>query len=458
MAKTEQWAHEDPESRRREGKEARKLVPRRAHADWTPAPDRPDVIALLRAQDDDRQQDLVPIRWGRMSASPFTFYRGSAALMAADLAPLPRTGLAVQLCGDAHLSNFGMYASPERELLFDVNDFDETLPGPFEWDVKRLAASFVLAARSNGFDDTVARDVTLASVRSYREHMAAFAEMRELDVWYSHVVADDLLDMVRAMRPKSAKLTEGALAKARTRNSLQAATKMTEVVDGRRRFTDQPPLMMHLEELDNADDSAHSLFHKYVATLEDDRRELIQRFDILDVARKVVGVGSVGTRCIIVLLRGRDDDDPLILQVKEATRSVLEPYLGTSRFQHSGHRVVAGQRLMQAASDIFLGWMSGPAGRNFYWRQLRDMKASIDVALLKAPGLELYAEACGWALARGHARSGRRVAIASYMGVGDRFDQGIADFAAAYADQTERDYEVVLKAIKRGKIPVETGI
>jgi len=458
MRRFQPWAHEDPETRRLEGREARKKVPRRAHADWKPAPDRPDPVALLRAQDTDRQQDLVPIRWGRMSASPFTFYRGSAALMAADLAPLPRTGLQVQLCGDAHLSNFGMYASPERALLFDVNDFDETLPGPFEWDVKRLAASFVLAARSNGFDATLARDVTLASVRSYREHTAAFAEMRELDVWYSHVVADDLLGMVRSMKAKTVRITEAGLAKARTRDSLQAASKMTEIVDGQRRFTDKPPLMMHLEELSNADDSAHTLFRQYAATLEDDRRELIERYDVVDVARKVVGVGSVGTFCVIVLLRGRDVDDPLILQIKQATSSVLEPYLGASRFNHPGHRVVAGQRLMQAASDIFLGWMTGPAGRHFYWRQLRDMKASVDVAQLKAPGLELYAEACGWALARGHARSGRRIAIAAYMGAGDRFDQGIADFATAYADQTERDYEVVIKAIKRGKIKVETGI
>jgi uncharacterized protein (DUF2252 family) len=459
MPRNQPWLHETPEERAADGRERRKLVPRKAHAGWKPAPDRPDPVALLRAQDADRQQDLVPIRWGRMSASPFTFYRGSAALMAADLAPLPRTGLTVQLCGDAHLSNFGMYASPERELLFDVNDFDETLPGPFSWDIKRLAASFVLAARSNGFSVDVARDVTLASVRSYREHMAAFAEMREMDVWYSHVVADDLLDMFRAARPpKVVKRVGDGLAKARTRDSLQAAGKLTEIVDGQRRFNDQPPVLMHLEELDSATDSAHTLFHQYAATLEDDRRELIERFDPVDVARKIVGVGSVGTRCIVVLLRGRDIDDPLILQVKEAGRSVLEAYLGKSRYQHAGHRVVAGQRLMQAASDIFLGWMTGPAGRHFYWRQLRDMKASVDVALLKPPGLELYAEACGWALARGHARSGQRIAIASYMGAGDRFDQAIADFALAYADQTERDYELVMKAIKRGKIKVETGI
>jgi uncharacterized protein (DUF2252 family) len=456
------------EERRVLGREARKAAPRASHGAWTPAPDRPDPIALLRAQDDDRMTDLVPIRWGRMSASPFAFYRGSAVLMAADLAPLPRTELTVQLCGDAHLSNFGLYGSPERELLFDVNDFDETLPGPFEWDLKRLAASFVLACRNNGLDEEVARETALAASRSYREHMTAYAEMRELDVWYSHIVADDLLEMVRAGRinkkaskavvKAGVKYTEKGFAKARGRDSLQAAGKLTEVVEGLRRIVDQPPLVMHLQELD---DSMHGyrLFEQYRATLEDDRRELLSRYEVVDVARKVVGVGSVGTRCIIVLLIGRDNDDPLFLQVKEAGPSVLEPYLGRSRFTHCGHRVVAGQRLTQAASDIFLGWMTGqPGKRHFYWRQLRDMKGSIETELLKGPGLEILATVCGWTLARGHARSGHRIAIASYLGVSDRFDQGIADFAVSYADQAEKDYETVLKAIKRGKIAVETGV
>ena len=456
------------EERRVLGREARKAAPRASHGAWTPAPDRPDPIALLRAQDDDRMTDLVPIRWGRMSASPFAFYRGSAVLMAADLAPLPRTELTVQLCGDAHLSNFGLYGSPERELLFDVNDFDETLPGPFEWDLKRLAASVVLACRNNGLDEEVARETALAASRSYREHMTAYAEMRELDVWYSHIVADDLLEMVRAGRinkkaskavvKAGVKYTEKGFAKARGRDSLQAAGKLTEVVEGLRRIVDQPPLVMHLQELD---DSMHGyrLFEQYRATLEDDRRELLSRYEVVDVARKVVGVGSVGTRCIIVLLIGRDNDDPLFLQVKEAGPSVLEPYLGRSRFTHCGHRVVAGQRLTQAASDIFLGWMTGqPGKRHFYWRQLRDMKGSIETELLKGPGLEILATVCGWTLARGHARSGHRIAIASYLGVSDRFDQGIADFAVSYADQAEKDYETVLKAIKRGKIAVETGV
>jgi len=464
--------HLTVDERRALGREARKAAPRASHGSWTPAADRPDPIALLRAQDEDRMEDLVPIRWGRMSASPFAFYRGSAALMAADLAPLPRTDLTAQLCGDAHLANFGLYGSPDRTLLFDVNDFDETLPGPFEWDLKRLAASFVVATRHNGLGEDVARQTALAAARSYREHITAYAEMRELDVWYSRVVADDLLQIVRTGSATKAgrmgaskaqikaglKSAEKGLAKARGRDSLQAAGKLTEIVDGKRRIVDQPPLIVHLEMLEDAKNT-HSLFEQYKATLEDDRRELLERFEIADIARKVVGVGSVGTRCVIVLLLGRDDGDPLFLQVKEAGPSVLEPYLGRSRFTHAGHRVVAGQRLTQAASDIFLGWMTGkPAGRPFYWRQLRDMKGSVETELLKAPGLEILATLCGWALARGHARSGRRIAIASYLGVSDRFEQGIADFARSYADQAEKDYETVVKAIKQGKIPAETGI
>jgi uncharacterized protein (DUF2252 family) len=468
MTIVEKRENKTVDERRALGREARKAAPRASHGSWTPAPDRPDPLTLLRAEDDDRMADLVPIRWGRMSTSPFAFYRGSAVLMAADLAPLPRTDLTVQLCGDAHLSNFGLYGSPERELLFDVNDFDETLPGPFEWDIKRLAASFVLASRNNGFGEDVARETALAAVRSYREHMTAYAEMHELDVWYSHIVADDLLGMVRgAAKAKAArngvgkaglKFAEKTFAKARSRDSLQAAGKLTEVVDGTRRIVEQPPLVMHLAEL-NENEATAGLFAQYKATLEDDRRELLERYEVVDIARKVVGVGSVGTRCIIVLLLGRDMDDPLFLQVKEAGPSVLEPYLGRSKFVHGGHRVVAGQRLTQAASDIFLGWMTGkPAGRHFYWRQLRDMKGSIEVELLRAPGLEILATLCGWTLARGHARSGHRVAIASYLGVSDRFDQGVADFAQTYADQAEKDYGALLKAIKRGKIPVETGV
>jgi len=456
------------DERRARGREARKVAPRTSHRECRFDRGDRDPIALLRAQDDDRMADLVPIRWGRMSASPFAFYRGAAALMAADLAPLPRTGLTVQLCGDAHVANFGVYGSPERALLFDVNDFDETLPGPFEWDLKRLAASLVLASRSNGFDEETAREICLAAVRSYREHMTAYAEMRELDVWYSHIVADDLLETARvglsAKVPSKTDLkrrirsTEKGLAKARVRDSLQAAGKLTEQVDGSLRIVELPPLVMHLPEIEQLERS-HHLFAQYKSSLEDDRRRLIERFEVVDIARKVVGVGSVGTRCLIVLLIGRDAGDPLFLQVKEAGKSVLEPYLGRSTFAHHGHRVVAGQRLMQAASDIFLGWMTGePGKRHYYWRQLRDMKGSMETDLLRPPGMEVLASLCGWALARGHARSGHRIMIASYLGVSSRFDVAVADFARAYADQAEKDYETLTKAIKRGEIAVETGV
>ena len=457
MAVDRSFHHRPPEARRAEGREARKALPRSIHGRWTPAADRPDPIALLKGQDGGRQADLVPIRWGRMSASPFAFYRGSASLMAADLAPLPRTGLQVQLCGDAHLSNFGLYASPERALLFGVNDFDETLPGPFEWDLKRLTASFVLAARNNGFAEEAARAAAVAAMRSYREHMAEYADMRELDVWYSRVVAEDLLELARTHSRFTAKIAQKDVAKARGRDSLRAAGRLTESVDGRQRFVERPPLITHPDELAETD-TVHRLFHQYTRTLVDDRRELAQRFDVIDVARKVVGVGSVGTRCHVVLLKGRDESDPLILQFKEAGPSVLEPYIGKSAFAHAGHRVVAGQRLMQAASDIFLGWMTGPAGRHYYWRQLHDMKGSLEVETLDPAGLELYAKACGWTLARGHARSGRRIAIAAYLGVGDRFDQAVADFATAYANQAEKDFAAVTKAIKRGKIAAESGV
>lgn len=453
------------ETSRAKGREERRAVPRRTHRSYVASEDRADPITLLRAQDADRLDDLVPVRWGRMSVSPFTFYRGSAALMAADLATTPRTSLTVQLCGDAHLSNFGLYASPERALMFDVNDFDETLPGPFEWDIKRLAASFVIAARNNAFSADVARSAAVTAARSYRHHMATYAEMGELDVWYSRVVADDLLNAVRmaakagaGMRSNAVERTQQGLEKVRGRTSAQAAGKLAVTVDGNHRFVDQPPLIMHFEELADTE-LIKSLFKEYTATLSIDRRHLLERFALADIARKVVGVGSVGTRCFIILMTGRDTNDPLILQTKEAGKSVLEQHLGASRYRHAGHRVVEGQRLMQAASDIFLGWMTGrPGGRHYYWRQLRDMKGSIEIERLRPAGLELYAEMCGWALARGHARSGDRLAISGYLGAGDVFDQAIADFAETYADQTEQDYEALLAAIKRGGVPVTTGV
>ena len=439
-------------------------MPRRSHRIWSAPANRAEPVELLRAQDEDRLDELVPIRWGRMSVSPFAFYRGSAALMAADLATLPRTELTAQLCGDAHLSNFGLYASPERALMFDVNDFDETHPGPFEWDVKRLAASLAIAGRNNGLPDEAGRAAARAAARSYRTHMTTYAAMRELDVWYSRVVADDLLASVRSKKiakPKvvnrAAATTARTLEKARARTSAQAATKLTELAAGRPRIVDQPPLITHPEGIDRTE--MLRLFRQYTRTMSDERRLLMQRFEVVDVAHKVVGVGSVGTRCFIVLLMGHDNDDPLLLQVKEAGKSVLEPHLGASQFKHSGHRVVVGQRLIQAASDIFLGWMTGrPAGRHFYWRQLRDMKGSVEVERLGAAGLELYAEICGWALARGHARSGQRMAIAAYLGSGDAFDAAIADFAMSYADQAERDFAELQGLIKLGKVPVTTGV
>jgi uncharacterized protein (DUF2252 family) len=450
------------------GRAARKMSPRTSHGSWNPASGRADPLALLRAQDDERVAELVPIRWGRMAASPLAFFRGSAALMAADLAMLPSTSLIAQLCGDAHLANFGLYGSPERELLFDVNDFDETLPGPFEWDLKRLAVSLVLASRANGSAEAAAREIVLTAMRSYREHMTAYADMRELEVWYSRIAADDLLRLahfsgadkvITKDRGKTGRrFAERELAQARRHDSLRAAGRLTELADGARRIVEEPPLIVRLAGPAEAQESRR-LLRQYKATLEDDRRVLLEQFTIADVARKVVGVGSVGTRCYVVLLLGRDVDDPLLLQVKEARPSVLEPYLGRSRFVHSGHRVVAGQRLMQAASDIFLGWMSDqPAKSAYYVRQLRDMKGTIEADLLGPRAMEVLAKACGWALARGHARSGQRVAMASYLGGSGRFDRAIAGFAKSYADQVERDYDMLLEAIKLGRIPVERGV
>jgi len=447
------------EERRRLGREARKRVPRGSHEGWRPDARRADPLVLLAAQDMSRIADLVPVRYGRMAVSPFTFYRGSSAVMAADLAGTPVSGIDVQLCGDAHLSNFGLYASPERTLLFDVNDFDETLPGPFEWDVKRLAASVTIAGRGNGFAADATRDATLAAVRSYREHMLAYAELRDLEVWYSKVAADDLLALVEKTTGVSAAKTAKGLAKARGRDNLQAFAKLTEVVDGVHRIREDPPLLIRVvDQIDNQ--VARHAFAHYIHTLEDDRRVLMERYTPVDIGRKVVGVGSVGTMCLVVLLEGRDDDDPLLLQVKEAGHSVLEAYLGPSRYTNHGHRVVAGQRLMQAYSDIFLGWMRGAGAehRHFYWRQLRDMKGSAAIERMKPQRLLLYAEACGWALARAHARSGDRIAIAAYLGLGDRFDRAVADFAAVYADQAERDHERLARAIAKGEIAAQAGL
>jgi uncharacterized protein (DUF2252 family) len=482
--------------RRARGSEARDRTPPSSHAKWAPAADRPDLIALLEEQNALREPDLVPVRHGRMMVSPFTFYRGGAKIMAADLKDTPVAGLDVQLCGDAHLSNFGVFASPERRLLFDLNDFDETLPGPFEFDVKRMAASFTIAGRNNGFAKADTREATLASVRAYRKAMAGFAQMRTMDIWYAHLDEDELMAGVRAAaagtakaaksgkkakEPKAAEKGSGqekaakiALAraeknraKAHTRDSLQALSKLGELVDGSYRIVSQPPIVVPVRELAatygmSPDETEHVIrdqFRAYRATLQDDRRQLLERFQIVDWARKVVGVGSVGTRAFIVLLQGRDMQDPLFLQVKEATASVLEAYLPQSRYRQHGQRVVQGQRMMQAASDIYLGWTKGlDVRRDYYWRQLRDMKGSVLVEAMLPFGLTFYAGICGWTLARAHARSGDPVAIAGYLGPGDEFDRSITDFAERYADQNEQDYQQFVTAIRAGQLAVLEGV
>src|SRR5215212_7321826 len=442
------------QQRHERGRAARRVVPRGSHAEWAPAPDRPDPVDLLEAQAMDRIQELLPIRYARMMASPFTFMRGSAIVMANDLAGTPKSGIQAQLCGDAHLLNFGAYASPERTLLFDLNDFDETLPGPWEWDIKRLAASFVVAARDNGFDAADCHAAAQAVTASYRQRMGELSEMGELEVWYSRIGEAEiqgLLSSARAGKKTTKKLSKN-VQKARGRDSLQALSKLTTVVDGRRRIIDDPPLLVRIPEGDEIRAQVNAILESYKRTLQEDRRHLLERYDFVDAARKVVGVGSVGTRAYVVLLEGRDGDDPLFLQVKEAGASVLERYVESNTYEHHGHRVVAGQRLMQAASDIFLGWFRGTEGRDFYWRQLKDMKGSANVETMSSDELILYAGVCGWALARAHARSGDRVQIAGYLGKSDRFDGAIADFAEAYADQTERDHAALLEAVKSGRV------
>ncbi|AZP17260.1 DUF2252 domain-containing protein [Streptomyces aquilus] len=437
-----------PGDRAAQGRSARKRVPRSAHATWIPSLDRPDPVAVLERQGRDRLPELLPIRYGRMSASPFAFLRGAAAVMATDLASQPHTGLTVQLCGDAHLLNFGLYASPERSLLFDLNDFDETFPGPFEWDVKRLAASVVVAARENGHSEAKAHRAAVEATAAYRTSMRRLSGLGELAVWYESLDADALLPLVRSTRLR--RRARSTLTRARRRTSLQALGKLTEVVDGRRRIIEDPPLLERAGVPDMA--ALRKIFSDYRSTLSEERRLLLDRYRFVDAARKVVGVGSVGTRCFIVLLAGRDADDPLFLQIKEARKSVLEEHLPSGPYVHPGHRVVAGQRLLQAAGDIFLGWMSGPQGRAYYWRQLRDMKGSAEVAGMSPAELTTYARLCGTALARAHARSGDRIAIAAYLGGGDTFDHAIAEFARSYAVQTTTDHTTLGAAIAAGVV------
>jgi uncharacterized protein (DUF2252 family) len=450
----------DYRQRHERGRAARRLVPRGSHAQWAPMSDRPDPVDLLEAQGRDRIPELLPIRYGRMMASPFAFLRGSAIVMAQDLAGTPKSGIQAQLCGDAHLLNFGAYASPERALLFDLNDFDETLPGPWEWDIKRLAASFVVAGRDNGFDTADCRNAARAVTASYRQRMTRFSEMGELEVWYTRIGEEEvrgLLTEAGAGKRTTKKLSKN-VRKTRGRDSLQALSKLTRVVDGRRIINDDPPLLVRIPEGDELRGQVYAILESYKRTLQEDRRHLLDRFRFVDAARKVVGVGSVGTRAYVVLLEGRDQDDPLFLQVKEAGASVLERYVESSpdeHHEHHGHRVVAGQRLMQAASDIFLGWFRGTEGRDFYWRQLKDMKGSAKVESMSADELALYGRLCGWALARAHARSGDRVQIAAYLGKSERFDRSVADFAESYADQTERDHAALCAAVKSGRVEAD---
>jgi uncharacterized protein (DUF2252 family) len=460
-----------PAERVARGKAARAQVPRDSHAVFDPSADRPDPIALLEQQAKTRVPELVPVRWGRMMVSPFTYYRGAALPMASDLASTPVSGLAVQACGDAHLSNFGLFGSAERRLTFDVNDFDETLPGPWEWDVKRLAASLEVAGRDNQFPAKQRREIVMAGVSRYRQAMREFASMTNLDVWYAHADVTELRAQFDSqLRARQRKYLDKGLAKARTRDSMQELAKLTRMADGRPRIISDPPLLVPIDELmpaqtDRAGLEAElkGLIATYQRTLETDRRYLLHQFEFCDMARKVVGVGSVGTRCWIVLMLGRDEADPLFLQVKEAEASVLSRFVGASKHANQGQRVVAGQRLMQASSDIFLGWQRIEAGlddrpRDFYVRQLRDWKFSVEIELLRPDGLQLYAALCGWTLARAHARSGDRIAIAAYLGGSDVFDRAITRFAAAYADQNERDYQALVDAAKSGRITAEHGL
>jgi len=461
-------AHFTPAERAARGKAARAEVPRMTHAGWEPAPSRRDPVELLEEQARARLPELIPIRYGRMLVSPFTFFRGAAYVMAADLADGARTGLHAQLCGDAHLSNFGFFAAPDRRLVFSINDFDETLPGPFEWDVKRLAASFAVAGRDRGFDELARRSVVTATVREYRQAMARFAEMRHIDVWYARLDADAIGQRFSGeMTAKEMKRMQADLAMLHTKDSLRALSKLCSTVDGELRIVGNPPLVTPIEEVlpgaeqEHLEETIRHMIRAYRRSLPRDRRKLLERYRYVHAARKVVGVGSVGTRAWILLLLGRDDDDPLFLQFKEAQPSALEPFVGKSEFAQHGQRVVEGQRMMQATADVMLGWeriitIDGET-KDFYIRQLWDAKGSAEVELMSPAGLEAYGVICAWTLARAHARSGDAIAIAAYLGSSDRFDRALASFAETYADQNERDYRALQEAAAKGRLSVETG-
>jgi uncharacterized protein (DUF2252 family) len=443
------------------GRELRKHVSRRSHAAWTAPADRVDPVDTVIASNEGRLPDLVPIRIGRMMESPFTFYRGSAAVMAGDLASTPSMGSTVQLCGDAHLSNFGVFGSPERRLVFDLNDFDETHPGPWEWDVKRLAASFVVAARANGYSEATARDMAAVVGREYRTWIRRYAGMRALEVWYAAIPIEQILLQVERARRRAAIATtlEATLEIARRKDHMAALGKLSEPApDGGWMIRHRPPLLQRIPADDPLRQAVPEVYRQYVRSLAPDRRVIVEKHRLVDVALKVVGVGSVGTRCYIALFRG-PAGGPLFLQVKEARPSVLAPYVKGHRIRHQGERVVDGQRIMQAVSDIFLGWTRSPvADTEFYVRQLHDMKYGIDIAGLRPSGMELYAQVCAWALARAHARSGNVAEIAGYLGPGDVFDQALAAFGVTYANQAERDHAALVAAVRAGRLPAETGV
>jgi uncharacterized protein (DUF2252 family) len=461
---------ESVRQREADGKAARAHTPRSSHAGWSAPKDREDPVAILQAQAESRVPELVPIRYGRMLVSPFTFYRGAAAIMAADLAKTPDSGLRVQLCGDAHLSNFGVFASPERELLFDINDFDETLPGPWEWDVKRLTASLCVAGRDRELSRQEIADVLAWTAQAYRQSMRGFAQMSNLGVWYARLNAQDIMGVVRVqqlVKGKRLQKMERRLGKARAKDSTRAVLKLTEAVNGRLRFVSEPPLVVPMEELLGEAESEElrrrleRMLADYRDSLNDEHGVLLDGYSFQSIARKVVGVGSVGTRAWVMLFMGRDEQDPLVLQAKEAQASVLEPYVGASQYANHGQRVVEGQRLMQAAGDILLGWLPAvgidDVPRDFYVRQLWDGKLSVEIETMGHAQLRAYGALCGWTLARAHARTGDRIAIASYLGAGGVFDQAIVEFSEAYADQNERDYQELVEAVRSGRVQSENA-
>ncbi|MEU0279426.1 MULTISPECIES: DUF2252 domain-containing protein [unclassified Streptomyces] len=457
-----------PRERADRGRAARKKAPRSGHAGFGPAEGRPDPVDVIEEQSAARVPDLIPLRYGRMTESPFRFYRGAAAIMAGDLATTPTSGIRAQLCGDAHLVNFRLLGSPERRLVFDINDFDETLPGPWEWDVKRLAASLVIAGRENGYSAKQRAEIVRAAVRAYRERMRHYAGMGHLAVWYDSADTEQLQRLAaRRLSAKGRGRVSRTVAKARTKDSLQAFAKLTRLVGGERRFVADPPLVVPIDDLlagaerDRISRELHALVERYGRSLSTERAHLLRQYRVADIARKVVGVGSVGTRCWILLLLGRDDEDPLILQAKEADHSVLAAHVGESEYDNQGQRVVAGQRLMQAVGDVFLGWdrVLGTDGRqrDFYVRQLRDWKGIMVPQIMVPRGMRVFGELCGETLSRAHARSGDRIAIAAYLGRGEVFDAALAEFAESYADQNERDHRALVDAVRRGRVRAEAG-